>query len=111
MYKEFFVSILLFFAKLEQLIKKESLVDVSPSTVIRLKVLSTTSCIRQFNIFLLMFASKKMNPNMVAIFGLIIPEPFAIPVHDISCLLKKNFWLIALGIVSVVIIASAASIQ
>ena len=52
-----------------------------------------------------------MNASIVAIFGLIIPEPLLIPVTRILLSSITPEVDTALGIVSVVIIASAASSQ
>ena len=56
-----------------------SFVLVSPSHEIALKVVSIFSFKTFFNIDEDKLASVKINPSVVAIFGKIIPEPFAIP--------------------------------
>ena len=57
--------------------------DISLSTVIELNVLST----HFLNFFLQLAEDRsafvKINPNIVAIFGAIIPEPLAIPLIKI----------------------------
>ena len=98
-------------ALFDDAITRESLVDVSPSTVIKLKDLATTCFISSFNIFCEILTSSIMKASMVAIFGLIMPEPFAIPVQLILWPSILKVLLIAFGIVSVVIIAFAASSQ
>ena len=57
-----------------------SLVEVSPSTEIELKVSSLISSRSFCKIGLEILISVEINANMVAIFGAIIPEPLAIPV-------------------------------
>ena len=56
-----------------------SFVLVSPSHVIALKVVEIFFFNNFFKISFEIFASVKMYTNVVAIFGCIIPEPFAIP--------------------------------
>ncbi len=91
--------------------RKESLVDVSLSTVILLKLfLSALSLILSKQSFV-RFASVAINDSIVAISGFIIPDPLAIPV-----ILTIEFEIFisletALGIVSVVIIDFATSSQ
>ena len=56
-----------------------SLVEVSPSTVIALKVFSTFFFNKLLRTDGAMFASVNIKPSSVPIFGNIIPDPFAIP--------------------------------
>src|SRR5690606_40944669 len=55
----------------------ESFVDVSPSTVIQLNVKSVICDNAYCNTSDSIFASVVINASIVAIFGSIIPEPFA----------------------------------
>src|SRR6476469_7844732 len=59
---------------------KESLVDVSPSTVMQLKEASAAALTARSSALALTGASVATNPSMVAMFGRIIPAPFAMPV-------------------------------
>ena len=56
-----------------------SFVEVSPSTVRLLKVRSTTRLSMRSRLVLSTAASVVMKQSMVAMFGLIMPEPFAQP--------------------------------
>ena len=56
-----------------------SLVEVSPSTVIALNVVVETFFKIAFKNTEGILASVKINDNIVAIFGAIIPDPLAIP--------------------------------
>ena len=90
---------------------KQSLVDVSPSTLMRLKLLlakSTVNCLSNGSLILALHATKA---NMVAISGLIMPAPFAIPVITTSPLDSATHRLLSFGPVSVVKIAFAAASQ
>jgi hypothetical protein len=90
---------------------KESLVEVSPSTVTQLNDRSTTRLSMPCRSFFGTEASVATKPSMVAMFGLIMPAPFAMPVTVTSpveiLILVEN----AFGTVSVVMIASAADSQ
>ena len=86
-----------------------SLVEVSPSTVIELKLFFVASISKLFKRAPSTFASVNMNDSMVPMFGSIIPDPFAIPRIFISLLSIKKFFNDNFGNVSVVMIASAAS--
>jgi len=57
----------------------ESFVLMSPSTLIMLKVSSLTSLSMLFNNFFSMETSVTIKASMVAMFGMIMPDPFAIP--------------------------------
>ena len=91
-----------------------SLVDVSLSTVMRLKDLSVTSCRARWSNSPSISASVATKLSMVAILGLIMPEPLLIPVMVI-CVSelpsRVNCRLDPLGRVSVVRMPSAASAQ
>ena len=91
--------------------KTMSFVDVSPSTLIALKVLSKLFFKANFNKCFEIFKSVKINPSIVPMLGKIIPEPLAIPAILIFFLFMKKEFLLNFGIVSVVIIALAACSQ
>ena len=57
----------------------QSLVLLSPSTVIRLNDRFVASFKAIFRVFASMTASVNKNPSMVAILGWIMPEPLVIP--------------------------------
>ena len=90
---------------------RESLVEVSPSTVMRLKDPSARSLTKPAIKPGAMQASVAIKPSMVAMFGRIMPAPLAMPVTVIVadprliCLLK------ALATVSVVMMPVAALSQ
>jgi hypothetical protein len=90
---------------------KESLVEVSPSTVTQLKERSATRCVISASFFGDTIASVATKPSMVAMSGLIMPAPLAMPVTTAWPLLSFSFLEKALGTVSVVMIASAADAQ
>ena len=95
------------FTFLVENIETISLVDVSLSMVIALNVFAAAFLSKDFKIFEDKSASVNMNESMVAKFGAIIPEPFAIPqilivLFPIVISSYANF-----GFVSVVIIAEA----
>ena len=85
-----------------------SLVEVSPSTVMRLKVRSTplrTSCRSTGKTIC---ASVTTNESMVAMSGMIMPEPLATPSRDTSTPSMTTVAEAILGTVSVVIMAWAS---
>ena len=86
-----------------------SLVEVSPSTVTQLKVRSVASASSFCSTGASMAASVKTKPSMVAMSGAIIPEPLQKPlmVTVVPPITARR--LTALGKVSVVMIARAAS--
>ena len=86
-----------------------SLVEVSPSTVIWLKVFSTFWLKANWRVSLEILASQVINPNMVAILGWIIPEPLATPAIVTTSRPKVSVTAIVLVAVSVVKIALAKS--
>ena len=86
-----------------------SFVEVSPSTVIILKVRSTTSFRVFCNSFGSMATSVAINASMVAILGWIIPDPLAMPPMLISWPSSSNSRKPSLGKVSVVSMALAAN--
>src|SRR5690349_1271802 len=86
---------------------KESFVDVSPSTLMRLKEFAAVSATMRSSTFCGTAASVAMNPSMVAMSGRIIPAPLAIPV-TVAAPARRD---LALGTVSVVMMASAARPQ
>ena len=88
-----------------------SLVEVSPSTVIRLKDLPLAFLRAACNSSSSIAASVATKPNIVAIFGLIIPEPLQIPVIVTCDPLISHCIEAPLERVSVVKIPSAASCQ
>ena len=89
----------------------ESLVEVSPSTVARLNdpsaSASASSAISDWGTQ----ASVAMKPSMVAMFGRIMPAPLLMPVMVTSTPPKLIWRENALGTVSVVMMARAASAQ
>ena len=85
-----------------------SLVEVSPSTLIELKLVSRCECNKFFKTFFETFASIKMYANNVPILGAIIPDPLAKPKIRIFFEPILIFFIIVFGKVSVVIIAFAA---
>ena len=92
-------------------ITKLSLVDVSPSTVAQLNETSAISRAIAVRMSAGIGASVARNESIVAMFGWIIPEPFAIPVTVIgtpSTIVRRDA---PLGTVSVVMIDRAASNQ
>ena len=76
-FREMFESVQEVFVRMDQ---HGTLVDVSPSTVTRLKVFSTLRCTNALTMGPETLASVAIYASMVAIFGLIMPEPLAIPV-------------------------------
>ena len=88
-----------------------SLVEVSPSIVMRLKLASAASRTRNSSGSGAIAASVATKPSIVAMSGRIIPAPLAMPVTVTSrppiCSLRET----ALGTVSVVMMACAASAQ
>src|SRR5699024_6536592 len=88
-----------------------SLVEVSPSTVMRLKETLVSCCIHCSSRGCGISASVAINASMVAIFGSIMPAPFDIPVMVIVRPLTCTCSQASLGWVSVVIIPSAACCQ
>ena len=82
--------------------------DVSLSTVIALKVFVIALFNKLFKKIDGISASVKTNANIVAIFGEIIPEPFAIAESLISLFQILHSSYANLGLVSVVIIDVAA---
>ena len=93
------------------MITKESLVEVSPSTVMRLKERSATTRATSGNRAGAMPASVATKPSMVAMLGRIMPAPLLIPVTVTAAPPTVQRSEAALGKVSVVMIASAASDQ
>src|SRR5262245_31052292 len=89
----------------------ESLVEVSPSTLMQLKERSATRSSRPCSSLRETRASVAMKPSIVAMSGRIMPAPLAMPVTQISPLESLTFFETALGVVSVVMIASAAESQ
>ncbi len=86
-----------------------SLVEVSESTEIELKVGSTAANSIFFRAPGLRSASVKIKASMVAMFGWIMPEPLAIPAMWIGPSgVSMEAWA-TLATVSVVMIASAAA--
>ena len=90
---------------------KESLVEVSPSTVTALKDASATRRVSSCISAGATAASVAIKPNMVAIFGRIMPAPLLMPVMVMVCPPISVRRLCALGTVSVVMMAVAASPQ
>src|SRR5262245_14293385 len=86
---------------------KESFVEVSPSTLMRLKEASAASATSRSSASCASAASVATNPSIVAMSGRIIPAPFAIPV-TVAAPARRA---LAFGTVSVVMIASAARPQ
>ena len=90
---------------------KESLVEVSPSIVMRLKERSAASSTSPCISCGAMAASVAMKPSIVAMFGRIMPAPLLMP-ETLTVLPPIMSWRdAALGTVSVVMMASAASAQ
>src|SRR5437867_11968170 len=90
---------------------KESLVDVSPSIVMRLKGSSAGSCSTVCSSGGAITASVATKPSIVAMFGRIMPAPLAMPVI-VTVLPPICTWRdAALGSVSVVMMPSAACAQ
>ena len=87
---------------------KESLVEVSPSIVMRLKEASASSLASCAIKSWATQASVAIKPSMVAMFGRIMPAPLLIPVMVTG--VPPNIMRVenALGTVSVVMMASAA---
>ena len=86
----------------------ESLVDVSPSTVMRLNEASATSRASSCKAGWLMLASVAIKPSMVAILGRIIPAPLLMPLMCAVLSPSATLALKALGTVSVVMMPCAA---
>ena len=86
-----------------------SLVEVSPSTVTQLKLRSVTSESSFCKTGASMAASVKTKPSMVAMSGAIIPEPLQKPLMVTVVSPITACRVAALGKVSVVMIARAAS--
>ena len=93
------------------IVTKESLVEVSPSIVMQLNDRSATCCVSCCSNGAAIAASVAMKPSIVAMFGRIIPAPFAIPVNVtvVPAMLARRDT--AFGTVSVVIMACAACNQ
>ena len=89
----------------------ESLVEVSPSMVMRLNELSATSRTMSARHSLEMAASQQIKASSVAMSGLIIPAPLAIPLMVTLSCPSEIRWLTNFGAVSVVMIAVAAATQ
>ena len=87
-----------------------SLVEVSPSTLIMLKVSATSPESARCSISLDTDASVVRKTSMVAMSGWIIPEPFAMPPSLHTLPPRVNSTATCLLIVSVVMMASAASL-
>ena len=78
------------------LTKTVSEVDVSPSTDILLKLSSTALFAKDASVSLSMAKSVNIKANIVAMFGNIIPDPFAKP-EIVNILLKiLNFFRVSL---------------
>ena len=77
----------------------------------QLKVLSATSFTNTCNTSVAMLASTAMKPNMVAMFGCIMPEPLDMPVKRTCSPSTTNSRLPDLATVSVVMMALAATSQ
>ena len=90
---------------------KESLVEVSPSTVMQLKDSSAASLTSRSSIGWLIAASVATKPSMVAMFGRIMPAPLAMPVIVAAVAPAPTLREAALATVSVVMMAWAASCQ
>ena len=88
-----------------------SLVLVSPSQVIALKVVEIFFCNNFLKIVEERFASVNINPSVVAIFGYIMPEPFAIPYILMSSFPILHSSIDIFGLRSVVRIPIAAFVQ
>ena len=104
-----FISLL--FALPVENIETMSFVLVSPSHVIALKVVLIFRLSICFKIDEEILASVKINPKVVAIFGKIIPDPFATPyIFTLEPAILHSA-IDNFGLVSVVIIPRAALIQ
>src|SRR6266571_4686155 len=90
---------------------KESLVEVSPSMLMRLNERAAAWATRCCSASRETAASVEMNPSMVAMSGRIMPAPLAIPVTVTPRLSSRARCDRALGTVSVVMIVSAARAQ
>ena len=90
---------------------KESLVEVSPSMVIRLNEPSANSRASAGSSSGAMAASVAKKPSMVAMFGRIMPAPLLMPVTLTVLPPICTCTLAALGTVSVVMMPSAALAQ
>jgi hypothetical protein len=90
---------------------KESLVEVSPSTVMLLKDRSAASLARPSSSACETAASQARKPSMVAMLGLIMPAPLLMPVRVTVLPPICTCLDTALARVSVVMIACAASNQ
>ena len=90
---------------------RESLVEVSPSTLMQLNDRSATRSSSSWRFVLERRASVAMKPSIVAMSGRIMPAPLAMPVTRISPFESLTFLEKAFGTVSVVMIASAADSQ
>ncbi len=88
---------------------KESFVEVSPSTVTALNERSATKRTMSCRVSPPTAASVATNPSMVAMLGWIIPAPLAMPVTVIFAPSITTWRETALGTVSVVMMAAAAS--
>ena len=93
------------------MIMKESFVEVSPSIVMALKERSAISRVRLPSKPGAKPASVAIKPNMVAIFGWIMPAPLQMPVITTGPADVDTVVDVALGWVSVVMMACAASSQ
>jgi hypothetical protein len=89
----------------------ESLVEVSPSMVTRLKEPSASSLTRGCSSSGAIAASVARKPSMVAILGRIMPAPLLMPVMETVLPPMPTLRLKALGKVSVVMMPSAAVAQ
>ena len=76
---------------------KESLVEVSPSTVTQLKDSSATSFTSRSSSGWAIAASVATKPSMVAMLGLIMPAPLLMPVTVIAVAANADFSRRALG--------------
>ena len=88
-----------------------SLVEVSPSIVIRLKLSATAFFNKLSSVAASILASVPTNASIVAKFGQIMPAPLDIPVMVHERPSNSNCLLLNLGRVSVVKIAEAARLQ
>ena len=86
-----------------------SLVEVSPSTVTRLKVRATTSCRASSSISWVMAQSVVMKQSMVPMLGWIMPEPLAMAPRVTSFPPRVRETASSFFTVSVVMMARAAS--
>ena len=91
---------------------KESLVEVSPSIVMRLKLESAASRTRCCSAAGVITASVATKPSIVAMFGRIMPAPLLMPVTVTTVRPPIVTWReAALGSVSVVMMPCGASAQ